>query len=296
MAPETGPLKFLALKTPLSPSESANLLGRVVLSYNDLHHGHTPESPAATLTPTQFARFVDVRHSDDATFTAHASASSSGFLDVFARASAATTATGNVTVTAPRVTTRQLRPQVDYFAALKADPTVRDKLLEMCPVNDTVYLIVGTMSAQYARFERTTLSGRNTNGGVTLPIGALASAATIAAGVPIVTPELLGGTIPDLKAGIKRERLEGGTATFIMPPSEEGDGEQVFAVACRVVKRTWRGLGKEVRVRPRQPEYSGGLHFGSNDSDDSENEDSSDDETEADKIALAEGLELGGMV
>ncbi|WKT53635.1 hypothetical protein QSH57_004219 [Fusarium oxysporum f. sp. vasinfectum] len=294
MAPETSKLKFLALETPLPVSESANLLGRVVQRYDNLFLGFTPESPAKTLTQEQFARFVVVQHIDDARLTAQVSSLSSGFANVFARASASTTATGTTTVTAPRVTTRQLRSPVDYFNALKADPVVRRELLKLCPVNDTVYLVVGTMSARSASFEHTMLRGYSTSGGVMLPLGAVAGAAALAAGMPLVDPNL-GGAMPDLEAEVKRERLAGGAKTFTMHPSTDDDGGQVFAVAYAVVRRTWRGLGKDVRVRTRQPEYSGGVHFGSDDSDDSEDEDGPDNETElceADEAALAEGLEL----
>jgi len=69
-------------------------------------------------------------------------------------ASASTTCKASATLTAPRVTTRLLQSQADYFALLKANPAVRRKLLAICPVNDTVYLVVGTMSARVARFER----------------------------------------------------------------------------------------------------------------------------------------------
>jgi hypothetical protein len=84
-----------------------------------------------------------------------------------------------------------------------------------------------------------------------------------------------------------------------MSSSTEDNGDQVFAVACRVIRRTWRGLGKDVRVGITQPEYTGGVHFGSDESDRSEDEGDSDDETdlcEEDEAALAEGLELGELV
>lgn len=285
---ETGESKFLVLKTPLPPSVSANILGRVVQRYDDLLRNYTPESPTTTLTPAQFDHFVVVQHRDDAHFTAQASSTSSAFAGFFARASASTTSEATATVTGPRVTTRQLQFQTDYLTALKANPAVRRKLLDMCPVNETVYLVVGTMSARSAKFERWTLAGRNTGGGAKLPVRAMAGAAALAAGVPLVTP--------DLEAGLERSRLAGVTASFIM----EDEDEQVFAVACRVIKRTWRGLGNDLRVGTRQPEYTGGLHFGSDsDSDDSEDEEGFGGETglsEADEIALAEEFELREFV
>jgi len=48
--------------------------------------------------------------------------------------------------------------------------------------------------------------------------------------------------------------MAGETASF----TAEGESEQVFAVACRVIKRTWRGLGNEMRMGGRQSEYNGG--------------------------------------
>lgn len=155
----------------------------------------------------------------------------------------------------------------------------------MCPINETVYLVVGSMRARGATFERSTRAGRNTGGGTRLPVGAVA-------GVPVV----MGGVVPDLEAGLEQSRLAGVTVSF----TTEDEDEQVFAVACRVIKRTWRGLGKDMRVGTRQPEYHGGLHFGSDiDSDDSEDEEGFGGETglsEADEIALAEELELRGFV
>ncbi|KAK4031725.1 hypothetical protein C8A01DRAFT_21111 [Parachaetomium inaequale] len=299
MAPQSCELHFVPLKTPLPPTESAHLLGRVVRSYDDLRWAYTPESPEATLTPARFALFLaEPQHSHDVRLTAHATSSSSAFADFFAGASASTTAAGTVTVAAPRVTTRQLRNEGQYFEALKADGTVRRKLLDMCPVNDQVYLVVGTKSARGgASYERTTHTGRSASRGVSLPLGAAAGAAAMATGVPVIAPDLSGGVVPDLKAGFERDRLAGGTASFTFAG---GEAEEVFAVACRVVRRTWRGLGKDMGLGMTQPEYTGGIHFGSDsESDESEDEDGGVDEnelSEEDEVALAQGLELGELV
>lgn len=289
MAPETGELKFLPLKTPLPPTVSANILGRVVQRYDDLLRNFTPESPTTALTQAQFAHFVEVQHVDNAHFTAQASSTSKALAGFSARAVASE---ATATVTCPRVTTRKLLFHTNYFDALKANPDVRRELLNMCPVNEMVYLVVGTMSARSAKFERSTLACGNTGGGAKLHVGAMAGAATLAPGGPVITPGLLGGVVPDLEVGLERSRLSGVTASFTI----DGEDEQVFAVACRVIKRTWHGLGNDVRVGMRQPEYTGGLHFGSDsDSDNSEDEEGLGGETglsEADEIALAEGFEL----
>lgn len=104
----------------------------------------------------------------------------------------------------------------------------------------------------------------------------------------------------DLKAGFERERPASGTASFSTSPAAGEEGEEVFAVACRVIKRTWRGWGNDVEVGVTQPEYTGGTHFGSdNESDDSDGEDEDDDEPELgeeDEMKLAEELELGELV
>lgn len=168
-------------------------------------------------------------------------------------------------------------------------------MLDMCPVNETVNLIVGTKSAAggTARFEHTTLQGRANPRGVTLPLGAAAATAgTVAAGVPVVgIPDVLGGVVPDLNPGFERTRVAGRGASFTA--SVEGEGEQVFAVACRGIKRTWPGLGKDVRVvGTREPEYHGGEYFGLDSESDGEDGDGRGGGTglnEMDEMALVEG-------
>lgn len=104
--------------------------------------------------------------------------------------------------------------------------------------------------------------------------------------------------MPDLEVGYHRSRLAGGTASFT---TAEEQGEQVFAVVCRAIKRTWHGLGNDMCMKTSQPEYTGGVHYGSDDSDEDEDEDEDERRDEAglsevNVMALADELELGELV
>ncbi|OAQ59802.1 hypothetical protein VFPPC_09916 [Pochonia chlamydosporia 170] len=294
MAPKTYTPTFFLLKNRMPASESADLLGRVVRRYQDPVFDYTPESPESTLTSDVFARFrLSPQYDDDARYTGQAALSSNALFQLLTRLSASNTTSNTTAVVSPRIVTRRLKLESEYFAALKANPAIRRKLLEMCPVNDKVYLIVGTMSVQEASFERSTLMGRSTNTGITLPLGLAASAASIATGVPLPG---VADAIPDAEAGFERGSVVSSTASFTTSVKE---GEEVIAIACRTVTRTWRGFGKDVQMGTRQPEYRGGQHFGEGSGSDSEFEDEDEGgsgRSEEVEAALAMGLELGDEV
>jgi hypothetical protein len=131
----------------------------------------------------------------------------------------------------------------------------------MCPVSDKVYLVVGTMSVQSARFDHSTIQTHERSTGVALPLAIAASAAAMSFGAPLGP---CAEVIPDAEAGVSRASSSVSTASF-STAAGDGDEEEVFAVACKVISRTWHGLGKDVGVRERQPEYRGGRHFGHHD-------------------------------
>jgi hypothetical protein len=279
---------FYLLKHRLPPSESANLLGRIISRYQDPTLEYTPESPSATLS--QFNDFLlPPQHDHNARLTTQTTHSSSRHLKYLTRLSSSQTTTAATTVTSPCITTRRLKREQDYFDALKAVPDVRRKMLEMCPVGGRVYLVVGTMSLRAGTFHRTALAEGARSVGVAVPMGIAAAAAGVS--LPGI-----GDALPGVDVGVRRAGSVGSRASFEtgVGGGEDG-GEEVFAVACKVVKRTWRELGRGVTVRSRQPEYRGGQHFGESDEDSDEMSDEEGELGEEEEAALAEGFELGDV-
>jgi hypothetical protein len=300
MAPQSFEPTFFLLKRRLPPSESANLLGRVIRRYQDPTLDYTPESPSQTLSGVEsgFSQYlVGVQYDDSARFVAqgiHGRTRWVGFLGVL---SSSTATGGSTTVTSPRIITRRLKLEGEYFNALKSVPAIRRKMLDMCPVNDKVYLVVGTMSAQTATFNRTASQSRVKTISASLPLGFATGAAAMSVGVPL--PPGAETLVPDAEAGVAREDAFAWAASFSTGAvADDGspleDGEEVFAVACKVITRSWKALGKDVKVRAAQPEYRGGQHFGEGE-DGSDPDDGSGDEAGADEqteAAIAQGLAL----
>ncbi|KAK1755542.1 hypothetical protein QBC47DRAFT_380624 [Echria macrotheca] len=284
---------FYLLKRRLPASESGNLLGRVIRRYEDPTLDYTPESPSAALTPDVFSRFVlGPQHDDYVRFTAQTSHTNDRWLKFLTKLSSSQSTSGATTVSAPRITTRRLKLEGEYFAALKATPEVRRRMLEMCPAGDKVYLVVGTMSVRGGTFDRATSRTNGRTVGVSLPLAAAAGAAAMAHGV--VLPCGAADVVPEAEAGVTRKQTAASVESFRTAAGGDDDGDEVFAISCKVITRTWQGLGRDVRVKARQPEYRGGQHFGESDESDSESEDEEDEEMEA---AAAEGLLLsdGGI-
>lgn len=296
MAPQTYEPTFFLLKRRLPASESAHLLGRVIRRYEDPTLDYTPESPSTTLnlpvSPEPFTSFLlSPSHDHSAHFTTQLSHSSSRFLKFISLLSTSATSSATTTVTSPCIITRRLKREQAYFSALKSIPHVRRKILDMCPVGDKVYLVVGTMSVQSGTFHRTVAQVKDRSTAVALPLALAATAAGLGVGgVPIGPCAEL---IPDAEAGVKRADSSASTTSF-STVGEDG-GEEVFAVACKVIRRSWRGFGGDVGMRWRQPEYRGGQHLGSDDEGSDSEEEASGEESELDEEVeemIAQGLVL----
>lgn len=286
MASQSYEPKFFLLKRRLPASESAHLLGRVVEQYQDPTVNYTPDSPSDSVTAEVFKTFLlGVQYDTNAILKAQASrndglrAKVSGLLS-FSTGSAEG---GSTTVESPRIITRRLKLETDYFDVLKAVPQVRRKILDMCAVGHKVYLIVGTMSAQTAKFEHTAAQAKGTSvsGALQLPL----SVALSVGGMPPLD------TLTSPEASMRQSDSSGWamrfSSTAIGEDGSSGDAEEVFAVACREISRSWGGLGDDVKMKARHPEYRGGQHFGED--SDSNNEDDANETLEA---LAAEGLRL----
>ena len=284
---------FFLLKRRTPASDSAHLLGRVICQYQDPTLDYTPESPSESLTSATFAKFLmGVQHDDTAQFKARASqdknlwAKMKGLLSLSSNSAEG----GTTEVISPRITTRRLRLEAEYFKALKANPEVRRKILEMCPVGGkAVYLVVGTMSIQTAAFKMAGRQRNSANASGVLPVGAAASAAAASAGIPF-PPQ----GIPNPEIGLDRSDSSDWTMDFSATAVGEGEEadeglEEVFAVSCKAITRDWHGFGSNFNVKKKRPEYRGGLHFGR--SDDSNSDEESDDDAEVEKVA-AQNLSL----
>jgi hypothetical protein len=281
MASDQAP-SFYLLKLRLPAAESADLLGRVIKNFQDPTFDLTPVSPSTKLTRAKY--LLAPQYDDSAVLTAKACRDDrfatriEGLLGLSRNSRNG----GTAAIKSPRIITRRLKLERDYFNDLKAVPEVRTKILEMCPMNSKVsYLVVGTMSIQAAEFTWTGESHRSTTVEATLPTGQIAAAV---GGVP---PAGNGG---DVQLELERSNLAEWTRKFkttaIGADGEpDGTAEEVFAICCKEVTRDWGGLGRGIHMKPKQVEYRGGQHFGS-DVDDS---DQDDEEAE---ISAAEGLQL----
>ncbi|KAL8994422.1 MAG: hypothetical protein Q9169_005609 [Polycauliona sp. 2 TL-2023] len=293
MAPQLYEPTFFVLKRRIPASDSLHLLGRVIHHYQDPTFDYTPESPSESLTALTFDKFLlGVQHDDTAHFKAQASLDETLWAKVGALLSISSNSAqgGTTEVISPRITTRRLKLETDYLNALKADPQVRRKMLEMCPVGGSpAYLIVGTMSIQTATFSSSGTQHHNTTASSELPIGAAATAAAVSAGIPLAPH-----AAPDPEIGVQRSNSSDWTMEFSATATgKDGEAdesaEEVFAIACKAVTRDWQGFGSDVKLKGKRPEYRGGQHFGNN--DDSNADEDSDNDTEA-ETAAAQNLKL----
>ena len=285
---------FFLLKRRIPALDSGQLLGRIIQQYQDPSFDYTPESPSESLTAATFQKYLlGVQHDDTAHFKAQASQDEKLWTKIAGLLSfSATSADGGTTeIISPRITTRRLKLETDYFNALKANPEARRKILEMCPVGGKpVYLIVGTMSIQTATFKKTGTHRNNTDASSVLPVGAAATAAAASAGMPI-SPQ----AVPNPEIGVQRSNSSdwkmdfSATARGENGEADEG-AEEVFAISCKAVTRDWQGFGSGLKMKTKRPEYRGGQHFGGDDDSGADNE--SDDDAELERLA-AQDLSLG---
>ena len=296
MAPQLYEPTFFPLKRRIPASESAHLLGRIIRQYQDPNLDYTPESPSKSLTPATFEKFLlGVQYDDTAQFNARASLDGSLWATIKGLLSFSSTSAeaGTTEIVAPRIITRRLKLESDYFNALKATPEARRKILEMCPVGGkAVYLIVGTMSIQTATFKTTGTRRNNTNVSGTLPMGAAASATAASSGIPL-PPQ----AIPNPEVGLERSNSSDWTMDFSATArGKDGEidegAEEVFAISCKAVRRDWQGFGGDLKMKEKRLEYRGGQHFGN--SRDSESDEGSDDDAEGEMLA-AQNLSLTGI-
>jgi hypothetical protein len=255
---------------------SEHLLGRIVSSRESPTSDYTPKSLSGGLAPDVFRHYLlGVQHDDAACFTAQAArndklwAKLKGALSLSVESAQG----GTIELKSPRITTRRLRLEGDYFQKLKAIPEVRREILAMCPFGGRAYLIVGTMSFHTAELKRTGTRRNNSIVSGTLPIGTLAGAAAMSTAVPLAleNPEL----------GAQRSHSnEWTTQSRTTAVGENGDAaedaEEIFAVAYREISRDWQGFGNDVKLNAKRPEYRGGQHFG----DDEESDSDKDEENE----------------
>jgi hypothetical protein len=281
---------FFILKRRLPSPESIDILGRVVRQFRDPTFEYTPQSPAKSLTPEIFNQFLLSPQYDDSThFTASASGDERlwGKLKGLFSLSFESVKGGSTIVTSPRITTRRLKQEIEYFKILKSVSEVRSKMLEMCSIGGKVYLIVGTLSIQTAMFKQTGKNHSIIKATGSLPLGAVASAAAASGGIPLP----IGAVDAQLGAGrsTSSDWTMEFTATATGPEGDKDEGaEEVFAIACREITRDWHGLGTDVKMRVKGPEYRGGQHFGEGDQSDSDQEEDSEEA----EITAAENLRL----
>lgn len=285
MASQSCEPKFFLIKNRVPAPDSANILGRIVEQYLNPTRDYTPDSPSESLTAEVFRRFLLGAQYDTDTILKAQAARNDGLkakLSELVSFSTGLAESGATTVESPLIITRRLKLEKDYFETLKAVPQVRRKLLNMCRVGDKVYLIVGTMSARTAKFEQTATHTKNASvsGSLSLPLSVAMS---------VGAPQL--DTVASPEVGTEHSESSGWSRQFsskaVGEDGNSGDAEEVFAVACREISRSWRDLGQDVKMKTRGPDYRGGQHFGS-DSDSSDE----DEPNEAEEALAAEELSL----
>ncbi|KAL8364872.1 hypothetical protein RB595_003923 [Gaeumannomyces hyphopodioides] len=277
MAPKPQELKFFLLKSRVTETGSTPVLGRLVKNYLNPMGDYAPSRhPAEALTPDVWSGFLVGPQTDhDRHITAVASRDRSFWAKAFkglASADAQDADDGSSEITSPKITVWGLKRETAYLEALKAVPEVRVEMLDLCPVGGKLYLVVGTMSFQAASVRRA--GGRTTGAGVSAAVpGELVAAAAAAAGVAGLPGD--GGAVVEL--GVNASSSAAWATAYAVKGAEgsgaEGGQEEevnVFAVACKEVSRNLLGLGKDMKLRAKQPEYRGGMHCGG--SDDESNE------------------------
>ena len=243
-------------------------------NFQDPTFDYAPSSPQVSLSPEVYNTFLMApQHEDATTITARASKDSRLMVklqSLFSFSSSAETG-GSTSITSPRVTIRRLRLEPDYFAALSKIDTIREKILDMCPYGDRIYLVVGTMSFHTAEMKTMGNIRNETEAKVTIAAGS--AAAAIACGpFPAFKPDMGNAELESGHASSSDWTMES-TATAVGQGGEDDPhAEEIFAVAYRIVRRDWMGLGKNVRITRKRPTYRSGQHFGGseNDSDDDE--------------------------
>jgi len=264
-------LKFYILKRRVPPPDSESLLGRVVSHFLNPTHDFTPDSPAAALTPSVLNKFLLEEQVDyDAQITTSATKDSSFWAKVkdVLSATAESSQSRSCELTARTILVRGLKQESSYFAALRAIPEVYNRMLEMCGRGGKAYLIVGTMSARTANIKATSNQAAKVAGVGSVPVGILPA---VAGGAPLATG------IGNVEVGVERASAMEWSVNY----SVKDDTLEVIAIACREVTRDWQGLGNDIKMRSRQPEYRGGRHFG--------NDDSESDEEDEDGLRLSGG-------
>lgn len=149
-------------------------------------------------------------------------------------------------------------------------------MLDMCPVGGKIYLVVGTMSFHTAEVKQSGTRSKARNAEADVPLGKVVAAA---GGLPYPTGEV-GSVQIDTEHSASSDWTMGSTVTA---GGESEDAEEVSAVACRVVRRDWAGLGTDVKFTENTPDYRGGQHFRKASSDDEDEE-----EVDAQDLMLTE--------
>ncbi|KAL8296510.1 hypothetical protein RB597_005882 [Gaeumannomyces tritici] len=269
MTPQPRELKFFLLKRRLPASESATVLGQIVKDFLNPTSDYTPLSPEEALTPGVWSSFLLEEQTDH---NAHITAASSKDHSFWTRVTAVVSVTAHNAqdssseITSPSIAVRGLKRESAYLAALKGVPEVRREILRLCPVGGKAYLVVGTMSFQTATVKREGSRAAGAGVSATVPVGELATAA---AGAPCV------------ELGAERSSSAAWTTDYEVNGAEgnkSNGGQEVFAVACKEISRSLLGLGTDIKLRTKQPEYRGGVHFGSDDSSESDEEEDEDEE------------------
>ena len=287
MSPHSYQPKFFLLKRRLPASESAHLLGRVVQRYQDPTVDFTPNSPAETLTAEIFQSFLlGVQYDTDAILKAQASRNDGIRTKLSGLVSLSTTSVegGSTIVESPCIIARRLKREKAYFEALKAIPKVRREVLDMCPVGHKVYLIVGIMSAQSAKFERKMTQSKSTSVSASLK-------PPLSVALSVGAPHANGITAPEASSSFSdsSEWAMKFSSAAVGEAGSSVEAEEVFAVACKEISCGWGGIGHDVKLKVKSPEYRGGQHYGTEEESDASDEDEADEEKEA---LAAQGLSL----
>ncbi|KAI9771181.1 MAG: hypothetical protein M1840_002532 [Geoglossum simile] len=264
------------------PAESP-LLGRIVQHFQDPGAQYTPEDPSTTVTFPKIEETlktgfrVDLRTAKDNALRSRLR----GLLS-FADAVAGEQ---EYHLEAAAIRERRLTKYGDVFKLLVSVQEVREKLTEMMPeFGSKTFLIVGTLSISGGSSIKNAgkRSTEKKAHGI-LPVGSAAMAA--ASGV---------GGLPRARQAVGDVELEAERKTS-SDWSMEGVtvDEEIFAIDCRVISRSWAGCGREVKYRDTMPRFPGGLTMGRETTREDNDEESDDENTQWD--ISEEGLLLDDL-
>lgn len=275
------PKTWYILKESIPIDHESRLLGAIVQDFRDPLADYVPRGATAaaasnsddTLTPSNLvpaiARSVDTVETEARTeVEAVRSTSLSSQLFDLLTGSVGRSREDTHVLEASRVQTRKLENHTKLFQELLSKPSVKTALDIMFDSGGTrkAYFVVGLKACSPSRVSRTESASRSTSLGIQAPLDA-------AIGSP--------GMLPNMSVGVSGER----SSTFSTRREGTLQGDRIFALEYRVVRRDWFGYGSRSWLAAKvEGGRDGGNFFGKHDKDGENDEGSGSDDDDYDGV------------